>query len=232
MDGFRAILAVVGLVVVVLVYLYTQRQSRHQTAQRIEPTFDGPADALADNVADIAANTDVPPVASLSAEPPEDTPMAGADESGEGAGAEPQPEKIVAIRVVARGTSEWGGEELVLALRGLGLRHGQFNVFHRFDGDETAPVFSVANLTEPGSFELANIREQVFTGVSLFMVLPGQLPGADAFDMMIEAARTLAKGFDADLLDASGSTLSIQRERFMREELIQFEHDRALRLTR
>ena len=232
MDGFRAILAVVGLVVVVLVYLYTQRQSRRQTAQRIEPTFDGPADALADDVADTAADTDVPPVASFSAEPPENTPMAGADASEEGASDEPQPEKIVAIRVVARGTSEWGGEELVLALRGLGLRHGQFNIFHRFDGDETAPVFSVANLTEPGSFELANIREQVFTGVSLFMVLPGQLPGADAFDMMIEAARTLAKGFDADLLDASGSTLSIQRERFMREELIQFEHDRALRLTR
>ena len=29
---------------------------------------------------------------------------------------------------------------------------------------------------------------------------------------------------DAELLDESGSTLSIQRERYMREEVIQFQH--------
>jgi len=29
---------------------------------------------------------------------------------------------------------------------------------------------------------------------------------------------------DADLLDETGSTLSIQRERYMREEVIQFQH--------
>ncbi|MEO0580096.1 MAG: cell division protein ZipA C-terminal FtsZ-binding domain-containing protein, partial [Pseudomonadota bacterium] len=123
-------------------------------------------------------------------------------------------------------------EDLVLALRGLGLRHGQFGIFHRHDGDEPAPVFSVANLIEPGSFELANIREQVFPGISLFLVLPGQLAGTEAFDMMIETARTIAKSFDGELLDASGSTLSIQRERFMREEIIQFEHNLTLSQNR
>ena len=28
-----------------------------------------------------------------------------------------------------------------------------------------------------------------------------------------------------DLVDESGSTLSVQRERYMREEIVQFEHD-------
>jgi FtsZ-interacting cell division protein ZipA len=41
---------------------------------------------------------------------------------------------------------------------------------------------------------------------------------------MMTAARTLAQSLSADLLDESGSTLSIQRERFMREEIIQFQH--------
>ena len=41
---------------------------------------------------------------------------------------------------------------------------------------------------------------------------------------MMTAARTLAQSLDGELLDESGSTLSIQRERYMREEVIQFEH--------
>ena len=41
---------------------------------------------------------------------------------------------------------------------------------------------------------------------------------------MIEAARTLAQILNGELLDESGSNLSIQRERYMREEIIQFEH--------
>ena len=54
--------------------------------------------------------------------------------------------------------------------------------------------------------------------------MPGPLEGAEAFDMMIESARTITQALNGELLDESGSTLSIQRERYMREEVIQFEH--------
>ena len=50
------------------------------------------------------------------------------------------------------------------------------------------------------------------------------MEAAQAFDLMMAAARALAKTLRAELLDESGSTLSIQRERYMREEIIQFEH--------
>ena len=46
--------------------------------------------------------------------------------------------------------------------------------------------------------------------------------------MMMEAARALAQSMDAELLDESGSTLSIQRERYMREEVIQFQHSNSV----
>ena len=77
---------------------------------------------------------------------------------------------------------------------------------------------------EPGSFDLANVKEQEIPGISLFMVLPGPVDGVEAFDMMMEAARALAQALDAELLDESGSTLSIQRERYLREEIIQYQH--------
>ena len=134
-------------------------------------------------------------------------------------------QKIVALRLVARSGGVLQGDELILSLRGIGMRHGQFGIFHRFDGnDESRTIFSAASLVEPGSFDLTNIRDQEIPGISLFMVLPGPIDGADAFDLMMAAARTLAQSLNAELLDESGSTLSIQRERYLREEIVQFEH--------
>ena len=135
------------------------------------------------------------------------------------------PQKIVTLRLVAKEGGTFRGDELILSMRGIGLRHGKFGIFHRYDGaDETKAIFSAASLVEPGSFDLANIKEQELPGISLFLVLPGPVEGAESFDLMMTAARTMAQGLDGELLDESGSTLSIQRERYMREEIIQFEH--------
>jgi FtsZ-interacting cell division protein ZipA len=41
---------------------------------------------------------------------------------------------------------------------------------------------------------------------------------------MMAAARTLSQSLDGELLDESGSTLSIQRERYLREEIIKYQH--------
>ena len=105
------------------------------------------------------------------------------------------------------------------------MRHGKFGIFHRHEGnDETKIIFSAASLVEPGSFDLENISDQEIPGISLFMILPRPVDGAKGFDLMMTAARALTQALSAELLDESGSTLSIQRERYLREEIIQFEH--------
>ena len=134
-------------------------------------------------------------------------------------------QKIVTLRVVARNDGAFPGDELLLSLRGIGMRHGKFGIFHRFEGsDEGKIIFSAASLVEPGSFDIANIKDQEIPGISLFMVLPGPIDGAKGFDLMMTAARALAQSLNAELLDESGSTLSIQRERYLREEIIQHQH--------
>lgn len=105
------------------------------------------------------------------------------------------------------------------------MRHGKFGIFHRYEGDdENRVIFSAASLVEPGSFDLANLKAQRIPGISLFMVLPGPLEGAQAYDLMVTAGRALSKSLNAELLDESGSTFSIQRERYLREEIIQYQH--------
>jgi len=126
---------------------------------------------------------------------------------------------------MARNAGGFPGEKLVLKMRELGLQHGEFGIFHRpADTDDLRNEFSVASLVEPGSFDLKQIRSNSYPGVSIFMMLPGARDGVEIFDDMMQTSRSLAKEMDGELLDEQGSSLSVQRERYLREEIIQFEH--------
>ena len=213
MDGLRWLLLLFGLLVIAGVYMYSRREKQpvekeERERTRVEPRLDG--------------DTEDEPAAKLSATEFDD------DEEGDSPSEQPQisgPQKIVTIRIVAHDKKSFAGDELILSMRGIGLRHGKFGIFHRYDGnDENRTVFSAASLVEPGSFDLQNIKGQEIPGISLFLVLPGPVECVEAFDLMLVTARALTQSLGGELLDESGSTLSIQRERYLREEIIQFQH--------
>jgi len=134
------------------------------------------------------------------------------------------PDKVVALRIVPKEALP-SGEKTVLALRAQGLEHGQFGIFHKHnEGEQQEPLFSVARLTEPGSFDLSRLAESEIAGLSVFLALPGTTDPVERFDAMMETARALARELDAELFDEKGSSWSIQRERYLREELIQYRH--------
>ena len=208
MDGLRWLLLLFGALVVAGVYLYTRKEREEPEPEaapspRITPTLHDEPET--------------------EAEPPVEEPAV--EGSVEPKMSAPVPQKIVTLRVVAKNKGAFKGDELILSLRGIGMRSGKFGIYHRYDGnDESRTIFSAASLVEPGSFDLANIKEQEIPGISIFMIIPGPIDAAEAFDLMMQAARALTQAVDAELLDESGSSLSIQRERYMREEIIQFQH--------
>jgi cell division protein ZipA len=215
MDGLRWLLLLFGLLVIAGVYLYSRREKSGPADEvlepgdaRLEPTIGGEDSPFADADAELVM----------------DSPTPGDDEAPEPL-PEDAPQKIVTLRLIGREKKPFQGDELILSMRGIGLRHGKFGIFHRYDGnDESRTIFSAASLVEPGSFDLENIKDQQIPGISLFLVLPGPVDSVESFDLMMAAARALAQTLDGELLDESGSTLSIQRERYMREEIIQFQH--------
>jgi len=224
MDGLRWLLLLFGALAIVGVYWFSQRErsrikdssSTESTNKRLEPLL---------NVDDKLESTNPEGIADSADEADDDAKAkAKAKAKAEDDDAPQVKQKIVTLRIVARGQSAFAGDELALSLRGIGMRHGKFGIFHRYEGsDESKIIFSAASLVEPGSFDLANLKSQEIPGISLFMVLPGPVDGLQAFDLMMMAARALSQALNADLLDESGSTLSIQRERFLREEIIQYQ---------
>jgi cell division protein ZipA len=108
-------------------------------------------------------------------------------------------------------------------LRDAGLEHGRYAIFHRALGADRE-AFSVANLTEPGSFDLDNLASTSVAGLTFFMLLPGNSDPVARFDSMVETARALSVELAADLFDERGSSWSSQRERSLRAELIGYRH--------
>ena len=134
----------------------------------------------------------------------------------------PGPERVVALRLVPRG-AELPTQRAVAALRNAGLEHGRYAIFHRQLGTNREG-FSVASLTEPGSFDLEHLGDATIAGLSFFLVLPGKGDPVSRFDAMVETARALSVELAADLFDERGSSWSSQRERYLREELIEYRH--------
>jgi cell division protein ZipA len=134
-----------------------------------------------------------------------------------------RPDRVITVRFIPKQKS-LTAEKAILALRSAGLQHGRYGIFHRLrDGGASEALFSVANLTEPGSFDLTNLGKPI-SGMSFFMVLPGDGDPVSRFDMMVETARALAHDLDGELHDERGSSWSIQRERYVREEIIEYRH--------
>lgn len=133
-------------------------------------------------------------------------------------------DRVVTVRFIPRADA-LNAEEAVLALRAAGLRLGRYGVFHMYvDDTDQETVFMVSNLTEPGSFELTNLTRATIPGMNFFLVLPGSGDPVERFDRMVDTARALARSLDADLKDERGSSWSIQRERYVREEIIAYRH--------
>jgi cell division protein ZipA len=131
-------------------------------------------------------------------------------------------QKILAIRVTSIAPARFAGAELLEALRSEGLSYGRYEIFHRLH-DDGRPIYSVASLKEPGTFDLEAMPQTHYPGVAMFAVLPGPVAAADAFDEMIFSARALATHLNGALADERGAPLTALRVGKLREEALDFE---------
>ena len=210
MGPLRWVLLLIGLIVIGLVFAYTRgwfptpRKIRaYLTARTPEPSANSIEEEATPEV-----ETEAP------ASPPEP--------------ALPDDSRVVTVRIMPGPSGGFPAEKLILSLRAEGLRHGRYKIFHRMSDDESGRIrFSVASLSEPGSFDLSNLTGSEYGGISMFMLLPAPEDGVALFDEMMQAARKIAKVVDGRLVDEQGGALSVQREHYMREEVIEYLHQQA-----
>lgn len=126
--------------------------------------------------------------------------------------------QIIALRLVSVLPERFSGHTLRQALLSEGFVLGKFSIFHKPD-EEGRAYLSVANLTQPGSFDGQAMESQRFAGISLFAVLPGPKPAADTFDQLLSSARGLNDRLQGALQDERGRPLTPLRVASLRQKL-------------
>ena len=198
-------------------------------APRAEPTLGDAvvADGMDDNYDERATQTEL----SLDAE----NAAASAVNSDLGKRTDESFEKIVTLYLAARAGSKLSGPDIVVAAEKAGLSYGHMGVFHRLidNHPERGPVFSVANIMKPGSFDMANIQAMETPAIAFFLTLPAPTPALDAWETMLPTAQRMAELLDGVVLDESRNALGRQRIAHIRDELRAYDRQReAPPLTR
>jgi cell division protein ZipA len=134
----------------------------------------------------------------------------------------PSTRKIVALRLVA-GAQRFDGTQLKDAMEAARLRHGKYDIYHRYDEQELT-VFSIASMVEPGTFDPSAMNAMQFQGVMLFAQLPGPMDGILMFEQMLECAEHLQRTVGGAIQDERGTVLTPQRAERMRDEIADFQH--------
>lgn len=138
----------------------------------------------------------------------------------------PLPDRIVTLFLQARDNHIITGIELLDASLKSGLVFGSHDIFHRIHEEDVEPVFSMANLTKPGSFDKTAWNTMEIRGVTMFMTLPGPRNALDAWDSMLATSRRLAELLHADLLDDKHQVFTRQRSLQIKEELREYERQK------
>ena len=126
---------------------------------------------------------------------------------------------------MAKANERLAGPDLLHILLACDLRFGKMNIFHRYErsNGQGNIQFSVANIVEPGIFDLDAINDFSTPGVCFFLSLPGPQDALQAFECMVETAQCLVNNLDAELRDESHSALTNQTLEHYRQRIIERE---------
>lgn len=182
------------------------RESSADADGRLEPSL---GEQLADSWGEAPARQDELPLGGNSAQ------------SELGKRVSDQFDRIVSLYVAAKAGNKLRGSDIVVAAEKAGLSFGHMDVFHRLvDGKpELGPIFSVANIIKPGSFDMAKIGEIETPAIAFFLTLPAPVPALDAWETMEPAAQRMADLLDGVVLDEERNALGRQRIQHIRDEL-------------
>ena len=230
-NELRVIVAVIGAIVFALIYFFGRPKKPGQgrrtpwtrdNGDRIEPTL-GESTEPAQGELDVVLHEELQrlgsAIAAKRSESPAETPAPKSPAAGV---RPPQPiERIVTLFVAARDGEQIQGSNLVVAAEKAGLTFGDMGIFHRLISGrpEAGPIFSMANMVKPGSFDMRGVDSLETPGVSFFMTLPGPLAALDAWEAMLPTAQRLAELLDANVLDEDRNALGRQRIAHLRDEL-------------
>jgi len=133
------------------------------------------------------------------------------EEQAPEAAAHAAPERIIALYVHARGDASFAGSDIARAFLSVDMRFGDMSIFHHYGVGQLLserPLFSAANMFEPGTFNVDAMDAFKTTGLALFMQLPTRREATLVFELMLNTAQRLAARLNGEVLDDTRQPLT------------------------
>lgn len=138
-----------------------------------------------------------------------------------------QYDSLAVVNIVARNNPGFSGRGLDYNARELGLETTSRGIYvaKNKTGIGAAELYSMANLTEEGTFNLDNKSDQHSKGVTIFMSIPSTHNPTSVFNDVVLLAKELAKRLDGKLVDQSQRGMTQKGIKAISKQIRQIEYD-------
>ncbi len=125
--------------------------------------------------------------------------------------------EVIQVSIVAPHEQPFTGDQLLKAFQDLGLKYGEMDIFHAYQGGEIR--FSVASLVKPGTFPIDAMDDFRTRGLTLFFQPLLVSHPAEAFERMIATCHILAQRLGGSELDDRRQPLTAVKISLWRRQL-------------
>lgn len=162
---------------------------------------------------------------------PVNKPSKGRTETGPAEESVKEPEKIVLLTIMAPAGQPFRGRNIAKVTQELDLKLSDTRIYECLadsDKEKGKPVFGIANILEPGTFDPHNMEALSTPGLLVFMRLPGPVESVTATELLLTTCRQLAQRLGGTVCDERRNKLTTQAIMHLKSEISEFERRRRL----
>jgi len=131
---------------------------------------------------------------------------------------------VIAFTIMAPESELFSGKAVKAALENQSLHFGDMQIYHRYYSDiKKQPLFSVANIIDPGTLLPDAFVSMKTPGLLLFSRFPGPVSGMALFDQLLECARSITFDLSGILCDETREPVTDDHIETLRARIFDYE---------